>query len=162
MQFSVGGNVNKTEYAKEADNYPNIRLFTVGQKTSSRTPLTNLQTIEQLWTRASGTAVVRGKFDYFSAVCWFFGEGVHDGLGGKVPIGLVSDNWGGTRVEQWMSPESSLHCGHPSSGELYNAMIVPYTVGPMALTGFTWYQGESDLGGSNTSPYPNNNYTCTQ
>ena len=23
---------------------------------------------------------------------------------------------------------------------LYNAMIAPYTIGPMALTGFTWYQ----------------------
>jgi sialate O-acetylesterase len=25
-------------------------------------------------------------------------------------------------------------------------MIVPYTVGPMALTGFTWFQGESNAG----------------
>ena len=31
MQFSVGGNVNGSTYAKEADSYPNIRLFTVGQ-----------------------------------------------------------------------------------------------------------------------------------
>ena len=23
---------------------------------------------------------------------------------------------------------------------LYNAMIQPYTIGPMGLTGFTWYQ----------------------
>jgi len=27
----------------------------------------------------------------------------------------------------------------------YNAMINPYTVGPMALVGFTWYQGEANV-----------------
>merc|ERR1712039_786879 len=63
---------------------------------------------------------------------------------------------------QWMSPETSLPCGHASTGELYNAMIAPYTVGPMAVTGFTWYQGESDLGGDPTKSDANNNYTCTQ
>jgi hypothetical protein len=78
------------------------------------------------------------KFDYFSAVCWFFGKNVHDGLGGKVPIGLVSNNWPGTKVEQWTLPETTTQCGHTSTGELYNAMIVPYTVGPMAVSGFTW------------------------
>ena len=36
-------------------------------------------------------------------------------------------------------------------------MIAPFAVGPMAVTGFTWYQGESDLG------FPNsNNYKCTE
>ena len=56
-----------------------------------------------------------------------------------MPIGLVSDNWGGTRVEQWTTAESTAVCGHRSSGELYNAMIVPYSVGPMAVSGFTWF-----------------------
>jgi len=163
MQFSIGGNVDAASYAKEADNYPSIRLFTVGQKTSSKVPLTDLKTIEQNWTSAGAKTVTDGsRFNYFSAVCWFFGKGIHDGLGGKVPIGLVSNNWGGTRVEQWMSPSTSLPCGHASSGELYNAMIVPYTVGPMAVTGFTWYQGESDIGGKAGLPDQNHNYTCTQ
>eukprot|EP00656_Telonema_subtile_P017772 TRINITY_DN19580_c0_g1_i3.p1 TRINITY_DN19580_c0_g1~~TRINITY_DN19580_c0_g1_i3.p1 ORF type:complete len:367 (-),score=43.37 TRINITY_DN19580_c0_g1_i3:28-1128(-) len=163
MQFSVGGNENASAYAKQADSYPNIRLFTVGQKTSSQTPLFDLATIEQPWAHASATSVTDGSaFNYFSAVCWFFGKGVYDGLDGKVPIGLISDNWGGTKVEQWMPAETSAACGHASTGELYNAMIVPYTVGPMAVTGFTWYQGEADLGGDPTQPYPNNNYSCTQ
>jgi sialate O-acetylesterase len=164
MQFSVGGNENAATYAKEADNYPSIRLFTVGQKTTSYSQkLMNLQTIEQKWIGASAKTVTDGSpFNYFSAVCWFFGKGVYDGLGGKVPIGLVSNNWGGTRVEQWMSPSTSLPCGHASTGELYNAMIAPYTLGPMAVSGFTWYQGESDLGGKSDLPGQNNNYTCTQ
>eukprot|EP00928_Gymnodinium_smaydae_P041597 TRINITY_DN2812_c0_g1_i1.p1 TRINITY_DN2812_c0_g1~~TRINITY_DN2812_c0_g1_i1.p1 ORF type:complete len:556 (+),score=67.35 TRINITY_DN2812_c0_g1_i1:229-1668(+) len=163
MQFSVGGNENRDHYIQEADSYPNIRLFTVGQKTSSKTPLLNLQTIEQPWSRATSKSISdRTVFNYFSAVCWFFGKHVYDGLDGKVPIGLISNNWGGTQVEAWMSPETSMPCGHRSAGNLYNAMIHPYTVGPMALTGFTWYQGESDLGGDPSKPYPNNNYTCTQ
>ncbi len=41
-------------------------------------------------------------------------------------------------------------------------MIAPYAVGPMSVTGFTWYQGESDLGGDASLPEQNNNYTCTQ
>jgi sialate O-acetylesterase len=141
MQFSVGGNENYKDYAAEANKYPNIRLFTVGQKTKSNTPLMDLQTIEQNWAAASNVSVTDGsKFNYFSAVCWFFGKNVFDGLSGKVPIGLVSNNWGGTRVEQWTPPETTAQCGHKSSGELYNAMIAPYSVGPMAVTGFTWYQ----------------------
>jgi sialate O-acetylesterase len=163
MQFSLGGNENKTFYAHEAGKYSNIRLFTVGQKTSSKVPLMDLHTIEQNWTAAGPTTVTDGSaFNYFSAVCWFFGKNLFDGLGGNVPIGLISDNWGGTRVEQWTPPQSTQHCGHVSSGELYNAMIVPYSIGPMAVSGFTWYQGESDLGGNPDLPAPNNNYSCTQ
>jgi len=41
-------------------------------------------------------------------------------------------------------------------------MIAPYAVGPMSVTGFTWYQGEADLGGDASLPEQNNNYTCTQ
>ena len=50
---------------------------------------------------------------------WGPRAGVFDGLGGTVPIGLVSNNWGGTRVEQWIPVETSLPCGHASTGELY-------------------------------------------
>lgn len=102
MQFSVGGNENKSFYAQESMKYPDIRLFTVGQKTSSKVPLMDLVTIEQNWTTAAKPkSIANGEFDIFSAVCWFFGKNVYDGLKGVVPIGLVSDNWGGTRVEQW-------------------------------------------------------------
>jgi len=157
MAHTLDQNENRDSYAKEADNYPNIRLFTVGQKTSSDTPLSDLSTIFQPWIQASETPA-----HTFSGVCWFFGKNVFDGLDKKVPIGLVSSNWGGTQVEQWMSPDTSLPCGHASRGNLYNAMIHPYTVGPMTVAGFTWYQGESDLGGDPTKSDQNKNYTCTQ
>jgi hypothetical protein len=62
--------------------------------------------------------------------------------GGKVPIGLLSSNWPGTRVEAWTPPPAFEACGRSagSSNFLYNSMIHPIAVGPMALTGFAWYQ----------------------
>ena len=90
-----------------------------------------------------------GRFGQFSSVCWFFGKQVYEGLNKQVPIGLISDNWGGTPVESWSTAASLNSCGEdnkPGSapGSLYNAMIHPFTVGPMAVTGFTWYQGEAN------------------
>lgn len=41
-------------------------------------------------------------------------------------------------------------------------MIHPYTLGPMSVSGFTWYQGEADTRGDPTKPDHNKNYTCTQ
>ena len=68
-----------------------------------------------------------------------FGREVFDGLGGTVPIGLINDNWGGTPVEHWSTPASLKQCGSPAKDStLYDAMINPYTVGPMAVTGFTY------------------------
>ena len=71
MQFSLGVNENAKVYAAQALNYPNIRLFTVGQKTSSSVPLPDLRTIAQNWTSAATPgAVSDGSFGgHFSAVC---------------------------------------------------------------------------------------------
>jgi hypothetical protein len=35
-----------------------------------------------------------------------------------------------------------------TDGTLFNAMINPYVQGPMALTGFTWYQVRVEVRGS--------------
>ncbi|CAB9500282.1 Sialate O-acetylesterase [Seminavis robusta] len=143
MVFSLPGTTNGTEEANKGNNYPHIRIFTVGQKTTSSTPLPDLQSIAQKWSVAKNHSLyyhlpgVPGgrvaRFSFFSSVCWFFGKEVADGLENKVPIGLISDNWGGTAVQRWKP-----------NGDLYNAMIYPYMVGPMAVTGFTWYQGEAN------------------
>ena len=157
--FSIGATTNSTLERAAANNYPTIRLLTVGQKTSSRTPLLDLATLEQPWAVASNVSVANGaEFGYFSSTCWFFARNIVDALGAAAPpIGLVSSNWGGTRIELWMTHEASVPCGGKATSELYNAMIVPFSVGPMAVTGFTWYQGESDLG------FPNSNdYACTE
>ena len=135
---------NASEEIQRANDYPSIRIFTVGQKTSSNTPLNNLVTMEEPWSVASNVSVnSRSEFGYFSAVCWIFGRELFDGLNSVVPIGLVSSNWGGTKIEHWADPAAFKRCNRASDDSvLYNAMIHPFEVGPMALTGFTWYQGE--------------------
>jgi sialate O-acetylesterase len=75
---------NASDEAAAANNYPNIRVFTVGQGTNSTTPLVQLKTIEQAWAVASSTSIGGPQWGYFSASCWFFGRTVFDGLGGKV------------------------------------------------------------------------------
>ena len=45
------------------------------QGTSSKTPLNDLQTIEQFWAVASNKSIGgNGGFGYMSSVCWFFGQ----------------------------------------------------------------------------------------
>jgi sialate O-acetylesterase len=44
----------------------------------------------------------------FSAVAYFFAKSIHSEIQSdiSVPIGLIGSNWGGSRIEAWMSPEA--------------------------------------------------------
>ncbi|XP_069138696.1 sialate O-acetylesterase-like isoform X2 [Argopecten irradians] len=169
MQFSVSQVFNASEEIKDADNYPNIRLFTVNQVTS-KVPLTDLdapKSIKQPWSVASRKAVDGGAWGYFSAVCWLYGKYLYQKLG--YPIGLVNTCWGGTPVEAWSSPDALAKCGLDSetiasdlmmepfygrispdgnfggpqnSMVLWNAMIHPLL--DMTIYGAIWYQGENN------------------
>jgi len=145
-QFTVASAFNATEEIAAAANYPNIRVFTVGQGTTSTVALPNLNTIEQNWAVASPQSIGVGNWTAFSAVAWFFARDLYDGLGGTVPLGIISDNWGGTPIQYWMSPEALLTCGMKNESTLWNAMIHPLLVGPLAATGVVWYQGEQNAG----------------
>jgi len=152
MEFIMHHIENSTAEIQKANNYSNIRLFTVGQGTQSTTPLLDLQTVEQRWAVADNLTVAGGvgfgevrKHGYFSAVCWFFGQRISDYTNGDLPVGLISSNWGGTKVELWSTTGAFAACNRTSpNGNLFNAMINPYTVGPMAVAGFAWYQGEAN------------------
>ena len=112
MVFTVHSGFNATVEGQRAANYPNIRIFTVGEYgTTSATPLTQLGSIVQKWTPASTASVNVADWTMFSAVCWFFGRNVYDALGKKVPIGLVSSNWGGTPIESWSSAATMAKVG---------------------------------------------------
>lgn len=98
MQFALPGTTNGTAEAERGEDYPHIRVFTVGQGTQSNTTMPDLQTIEQEWSVAGKDSLYKGDkggFAFFSSVCWFFGREVSDGLDNKIPIGLISNNWGG-------------------------------------------------------------------
>ena len=47
---------------------------------------------------------------------------------------------GGTKVEVWTPQSAFAKCNRSAdaNGAMYNAMILPYAAGPMALAGFTW------------------------
>ena len=78
MEFAMPAITNASEEAARAEHYPNIRLFTVGQKTASKLPLDDLQSVEQPWSVANATSIAGGgRFGHFSAVCWIFGPNLY-------------------------------------------------------------------------------------
>ena len=89
-------------------------------------------------------------------MCWFFGKQISEGLSptGDVPVGLVASDWGGTNLISWTPADAVTDCAITKNctgkgwigGIHYNAMVNPFTVGPMALSGFAWYQGENGAG----------------
>lgn len=149
MQFTLLSNAgvpNVTQELQRANKYPLIRVFTVGQGNQSDTPFTQLASIEQPWAVASSASIGVGGWSAFSAVCWFTYRDIFDALGGTVPQGLISNNWGGTPIQHWSSPDALKVCNGPKDSVLWNAMVVPYTVGPMAVRTAIWYQGEANVG----------------
>jgi sialate O-acetylesterase len=172
MEFVVSQSFNGSKYISYSDEYSDVRLFTVGQGTTSYDPLAEFATIEQPWTFSSPDSVGGPDYTRFSAVCWYFGINLYDYY--LVPIGLVSSNWGGTYIQAWSSPDALAKCtnedykeeeeepaaqehfpakyfaeetvaGNPNEPSvLWNSMIVPMI--PMRVRGAIWYQGEANVG----------------
>jgi sialate O-acetylesterase len=94
MEWPVSQAVNGRQEANDANNYPQIRLFTVGKKVSY-TPMANCGGRWQVCNSQSAGS--------FSAVAYFFGRELNQKL--TVPIGLINASWGGTPAESWMSKE---------------------------------------------------------
>jgi sialate O-acetylesterase len=133
--------------------YSGMRLFTVPRTPQNR-PADDIPSGE--WMECTPANVLS-----FSSVGFFFGKEIHNDL--RIPVGLVSTNWGGTNVETWTSGESirqvdgfaervdalpsldtatgELHPNrHPSL--LFNGMVHPLL--NYRVTGVIWYQGESN------------------
>ena len=109
------------------------------------------------WKKASGVTAA-----YTSAVAYFFAERLAEGLG--VPVGIIENAWGGSRIAAWMEAETveSLRGTVPDGRiaktlarrnggsaypvqvqSLWNGRMLP--VAGYAAKGFLWYQGEADL-----------------
>lgn len=131
MVFAVPALTNASAETAAADSYPYIRIFTVGIGTQSAVPLRDLKTVREPWQVASSKTVSEDVtpghtlFATFSAVCWVFGRTVSDALttaghtradGGPVLLGLISNNWGGTRLEQWMPRDAIAPCVPAGAG----------------------------------------------
>ena len=139
-----------------AANYPSIRIFQI-EKTLAATPEKNLTKFNG-WLACDSNALDAISF---SAAEYFFGREIHTNL--NVPVGLIESAWGGTRIEPWTPPvgfasvPSLAKLAEPRVGTnkisntqpmaIYNAMIAP--IAGFALRGALWYQGESNLMGTN-------------
>ena len=137
-------------------NFPAIRLFKIEKKLSA-TPLADVEKF-QGWAECHSNSL---NSISFSAAAYFFGREIHTNL--NVPVGLVESSWGGTRIEPWTPPvgfeqvASQKKFAAPASSTnklantrpmaIYNAMIAP--IAGFAMRGALWYQGESNLGGTN-------------
>ena len=140
-----------------AANYPNIRIFKV-EKTLAATPQKYLSKFKP-WQECGSNALDSISF---SAAAYFFGREIHTNL--NVPVGLVESSWGGTRIEPWTPPvgfeivasqkkfaatqiNATNKIPNTKPTAIYNAMIAP--LAGFALRGAIWYQGESNLMGTN-------------
>ncbi len=145
MQWSVKQSDDPQNTVNNSAN-PQIHLITVPRRA---TPEPQAD-IDAKWEKCGPETI--GEF---SAVAYFFGRDLEKQL--KVPVGLISTNYGGTPAEAWTShagleADSSLKTlaaspattGPNSPGGLYNAMIHPLI--PYAIRGAIWYQGESNAG----------------
>lgn len=96
MEMPVNSGWGKVVNAEEevsTASYPAIRLFTV-EKNIEGQPVDDVKGGK--WETCSPQSVA-----VFSAVGYFFGRTLHQEL--KVPVGLISSNWGGTNIESWIS-----------------------------------------------------------
>ena len=137
---------NANEYIYSAAKYADkIRLFTVQKARSYNADKEDCDGGE--WQKASPASVAN-----MSAVGYLFAYNLIDCV--NIPIGVITSNWGGTRIESWMpmsalkeilTPEQ-LEAKHNTSikpTELYCAMIAP--IRNFTARGFLWYQGCSNL-----------------
>ena len=151
MEWRIRQSMNPAEEAAAA-NYPHIRLFDVPGRHVS--PVVKNETPGGKWHTCTSRTV-----NDFSAVGYHFGRSLYHAL--KIPVGLVGSNWGGTKIEPWITFEgfksvaelssfaervdaydSNTKVGPGDPSAIYHAMIHPLT--PFALRGAIWYQGESN------------------
>lgn len=96
MEWTVNGS-NDPDREKADANRPTLRLIKAPHVTSN----VEAANIPAKWTICSPDTV-----GDFTAVGFTFGRDLQDAL--DVPVGLLSINWGGTRIEPWISSRSLL------------------------------------------------------
>jgi sialate O-acetylesterase len=100
MQMTVNSS-NHAEIEVASANYPQIRLMIVPKAGS----ITAKDNINVEWKLCSPKSV-----GGFSATAYLFGRRLHNTLG--VPIGLISNAWGGSAIEGWIPKDVLAKNGH--------------------------------------------------
>lgn len=151
MEMTMSGYMNQPvkgalEHIATSSN-DRIRLITV-PRVMKPIPSDDIDGAE--WLTCNPESVSR-----FSATAYFFGMMINRVL--DVPVGLISVNWSGSRIEPWMSREAlsafdwvtlpseemdPANIPFQTPVVMYNAMINP--VAGFGIRGAIWYQGESN------------------
>lgn len=111
MEWTLARAENGPQEQKKAD-HPAIRLFDGRLYRASMKPQENIP--GKTWSVCAPNTV-----GSFSAVGYFFGRELNQKL--NVPIGLISVNWGGTRIEPWTSTYG--FSTQPSLKSTYNTLL---------------------------------------
>ena len=140
---------HSTDYIMRAKPSVPIRICNIPKRNSVKP----LEWSEGSWQENTPETVASS-----SAVAYFFACKLYEIL--DIPIGIISDNWGGSSIETWIPREafekelpgefdlSFLDKGevdkknHKSPCILYNGMVAPLV--PFTFKGIIWYQGEAN------------------
>lgn len=140
-------------------NFPNIRLFQVGNY-SSKEPLEDVESGIVMYgvpvSDCNWKSCTPETIPHFSSTAYFFATELHKELG--VPIGIIDASWGGTSAESWTPLSGLKKLGYSNEIQdalnlpqnpdqkiptrLYNGMIHPLR--NFSTKGVIWYQGESN------------------
>ena len=151
--------IHDAEEEIAAANYPEIRLFQVGNY-SSDSPLDDVETGISMYgvppAKCEWLECSKDNVGTFASTAYFFAEALHKKLG--VPVGIIDASWGGTSAEAWTPVDGLIECGlekdvvrartAPQQADqkipsrLYNGMIHPLR--QFKVRGCIWYQGESN------------------
>jgi sialate O-acetylesterase len=101
MELGIQHVNNAAEEIKDAD-HPEIRLFLVNHQVAY-SPAKVVDS-DGGWKICSPETITQGGWGGFSAVAYFFGSRLQEGI--HVPVGLIQDCVGGSLVECWMSPKT--------------------------------------------------------
>lgn len=137
----------------EADN-DQIRLFTMNY-VGRDNPIDSVVSKYGKWKQANAESVSE-----FSAVAYLYAKQLQQKL--KVPVGVITTAWGGSRIESWISKESlspfeaaiksiaNETKAQYQANKLYNGMISPLL--NVRFKGAIWFQGEANV--TNYFDYP--------
>jgi sialate O-acetylesterase len=153
--------INDSSKEVESANYPEIRLFQVGNF-SSKESLDDVERGISMYgippSDCQWQACTPETIPHFASTAYFFARKLHTEL--TVPIGIIDASWGGTSAEAWTPADGLKQLGYDAELEqavtaqqnpsqkvptrLYNGMIHPLR--NFKIKGAIWYQGEGNAG----------------
>ena len=135
MEWALGAGVYNGAAEIAAADYPNIRFYEV--KNIAAYPARTAPDTAASWKMCNPV-----EAGHFSAAAYFFARNLY--LKYKVPVGIITSDWGGTPAEAWISEEAL--AAHPEfASDLKNAAAAE-ALGTQSLQGMQPAQQPTSAG----------------